>query len=266
MKKIDWAKRIQRAGDLAERYPSAAEILGFYRHILEFQKTLRTDSSSPAIRSADIHLPFRARLKLDTATRQLPALLSLVQRKGPSKLALEAEKIGRAPSEDHRQMLGSFLLSANGDEQELNPFFAQVLFQPYAEHLAATAMAQPEGFSGSICPICSARPQVAILRPEGDGGKRFLVCSFCSTEWEFRRILCPVCGEEDNAKLPRFTAEGISAVRVEACDTCSFYLKSVDMTVDGLAVPLVDEVATAPLDVWAVKHGFNKISLNLMGF
>jgi formate dehydrogenase maturation protein FdhE len=38
------------------------------------------------------------------------------------------------------------------------------------------------------------------------------------------------------------------------------------MTVDGLVVPLVDDVATAPLDMWAIEHGFNKISLNLMGF
>ena len=105
-----------------------------------------------------------------------------------------------------------------------------------------------------------------MLRPEGDGGKRFLVCSFCMTEWEFRRILCPNCGEEDYAKLPRYTAEGISAVRVEACESCHAYLKSVDLTVDGHAVPLVDEVATAALDVWAMENGFQKIRRNLVGF
>jgi FdhE protein len=53
---------------------------------------------------------------------------------------------------------------------------------------------------------------------------------------------------------------------VEACDTCKYYLKSVDMTVDGLAVPLADEIATASLDIWAVEHGFSKVSPNLMGF
>jgi formate dehydrogenase maturation protein FdhE len=55
-------------------------------------------------------------------------------------------------------------------------------------------------------------------------------------------------------------------VRVEACDSCNHYLKGVDMTVDGLAVPLVDEVATAPLDLWAGECGYTKISPNLMGF
>ena len=117
-----------------------------------------------------------------------------------------------------------------------------------------------------VCPVCGARPQLAVLRPEGDGGKRFLMCSFCITEWEFRRVLCPVCGQEDHTKLPRYTAEGIPNVRVEACETCHSYLKSVDLTVDGHAVPLVDEVATVPLDLWAMENGFQKIRRNLMGF
>ena len=105
-----------------------------------------------------------------------------------------------------------------------------------------------------------------MIRPEGDGGKRSLLCSFCQSEWEFRRILCPTCGEVDHEKLPRYSAEGIAAVRVEACDTCKRYLKSIDMTVDGLAVPVADEIATAPLDLWAAEHDYRKIQLNLMGF
>src|ERR1019366_9239855 len=277
MKKIDWDKRIQRAVELGERYPSAAEILGFYRHILEFQKTLYADVASPSPPAAGDKAAFRERLDLDIAVQQLPALLALVQRKGPSKLAQEAAEIGAgklhplspacyASSEQQREMLRSFLLSTDPNEAESNHFFARVLLQPQAERLAATLQTQSADSSASVCPVCGARPQVAVLRPEGDGGKRFLVCSFCSTEWEFRRILCPMCGEQDHKKLPRYSVEDMPSVRVEACDTCKYYLKSVDMTVDGLATPLVDEVATAALDVWAMERGFNKISPNLMGF
>ncbi len=264
MKKPDWGKRIQRAIELAERHPSCAEVLVFYQHILGFQKALYSDISLRPVPTLSLDGPFREQLDIDTAALRLPALLSLVQKKGPSKLAQEAANISSYSSEQQREMLSSFLQAADKDNADASFFYARVLFQPCAEALAATHA--PQGFGGLVCPVCSARPQVAVLRPEGDGGKRFLVCSFCITEWEFRRILCPMCGEEDNAKLPRYTAEGISAVRVEACDTCHHYLKGVDMTVDGHAVPLVDEVATAPLDVWAIEHGFNKISLNLMGF
>ncbi len=266
MKKTDWDKRIQRAAELAGRYPSAAEVLAFYRHILEFQKTLCADLASLSPPAAGGKAAFRERLDLDIAIRQLPALLALVQRTGPSKLAQEAAEIGDASSEQKREMLRSFLLSTDGNGPESNHFFARVLLQPQAEHLAGTQNAQPVDSSASVCPVCGARPQVAVLRPEGDGGKRFLVCSFCSTEWEFRRILCPVCGEVDHKKLPRYSVEEMSPVRVEACDTCKYYLKSVDMTIDGLAVPVVDEVATAALDVWAMDQGFHKISPNLMGF
>ena len=37
-------------------------------------------------------------------------------------------------------------------------------------------------------------------------------------------------------------------LRIDACDTCRYYLKAVDLTRLGLAVPIVDEVAGAPLD------------------
>jgi FdhE protein len=277
MKKVDWDKRIQRAVKLAERYPSAAEVLAFYRHILEFQKTLCADVASLSPAAAGGKAVFREQLDLDIAVQQLPALLALVQRKGPSKLAQEAAEIGAgklhlssppcyASSEQQREMLRSFLLATDANGPESNHFFARVLLQPQAERLAATQQTQTVDSPASICPVCGARPQVAVLRPEGDGGKRFLVCSFCATEWEFRRILCPMCGEQDHKKLPRYSVEDMPYVRVEACDTCKYYLKSVDMTVDGLAVPLVDEVATAALDVWAMERGFNKISPNLTGF
>jgi formate dehydrogenase maturation protein FdhE len=42
-------------------------------------------------------------------------------------------------------------------------------------------------------------------------------------------------------------------------------MKSVDLTVNGLAIPLVDEIAAAPLDLWAAEQGYQKIELNLMG-
>ena len=217
-KKPEWGKRIERAIDLAGQHPSTAEILAFYSRILEFQKTLYDGISSPPVSSGDG--PFRERLDVDAAMRQLPALLSLVQKNGPSKLAQEAAEIGRASPERQRQMLCDFLAATDADDAGPNSFFARVLFQPQAEYLAATPASELAGFAGSVCPVCSAKPQVAVLRPEGDGGKRFLVCSFCLTEWEFRRILCPICGEVDHQKLPRYSADGIAAVRVEACDSC----------------------------------------------
>ena len=91
-----------------------------------------------------------------------------------------------------------------------------------------------------------------------------MICSFCLAEWQFRRILCPSCGEENNAKLPVFTAAELEHVRVECCDTCKHYLKTVDLTRNGLANPVIDEMAAVQLDLWAQEHGYSKLQLNLM--
>ena len=143
-------------------------------------------------------------------------------------------------------------------------FVRHLVRQPYAEREAARS-----SFSRTtvqpLCPYCGEKPVAAVLRPEGDGGKRFLLCSLCSTEWEFRRLLCPECGEEDKEKLPVYTAEEFPHVRVEACDTCRVYMKAIDLTKNGLAVPEVDELASIALDLWAREKGYTKLQMNALG-
>jgi FdhE protein len=148
------------------------------------------------------------------------------------------------------------------EQHPLYGFFQRVLDQPRFEQQALqnpvdTRSVQPD------CPFCFEKPLVAILRPEGDGGRRTLLCGRCFTEWEFRRLLCPNCGEEDRDKLPVYTAPEFPPIRVEACDTCRHYIKAVDLTRDGNAVPEVDEIAALPLDLWAMQQGYQKLALNL---
>jgi len=54
-------------------------------------------------------------------------------------------------------------------------------------------------------------------------------------------------------------------MRVEACDACHTYIKSVDLTKNGLANPPVDELAAIPLDLWAQERGYAKLRPNLLG-
>lgn len=260
-----WTKRIDRAAELAERNPWAKEVLALYSRVLEFQSDIyeRTQVLNDPILATAFGL--RGVLNLDEAVRNSPALLSLVREKGPPKLAEEATRLRDSSSLRIREMLEQWL-AATEPSEDGSSFFARVLLQPQAERLARATDDVRQQVAGNKCPYCQSDPQLAVLRPEGDGGKRLLQCSLCQSEWEFRRVLCPACGEVDHEKLPRYSAEGIAAVRVETCDTCKHYLKSIDMTVDGLAVPVVDEIATAPLDLWATAQGYRKIRLNLMGF
>ena len=142
--------------------------------------------------------------------------------------------------------------------------FYRKLLDAFAARAAAEQHSVPST-TQPICPFCSEKPVAAVLRPEGDGGKRFLLCWRCLTEWEFRRLLCPNCGEEDHQKLPVYSVEQYPHIRVEACDTCKVYLKSIDMTRDGLAVPEVDELASVAVDLWAKEKGYIKLQPNLLG-
>jgi FdhE protein len=230
-----WPRRIERARVLETEYPAAAELLHFYRQIAQFQKQvaqafLPVSSFSPS----DIPEPLRPYIE---------PLLELLQRVAPPELAAAAT--GPWPLDPGPQS-----------------FVTQVLVQPYAESLARRAPAAPSS-TRSACPFCNELPVAAILRPEGEGGKRSLLCSLCFTEWEFRRLLCPRCGEEDHQKLPVYTAEQFPHIRIEACDSCRTYVKSIDLTRNGLAVPEVDEIAALPLDLWAAGHDYSKLQPNL---
>jgi len=242
-----WDLRIERARELANTHEAAADILRFYGEVAEFQKGVYGQ-----LRSARSQRP-----ELSFLLPHFPALLSLVQRAGPAPLARAARELGQ-----NRAQWQNLLADQDADEQRA--FFARALLQPYFEYKAshsgvATSNVQPD------CPFCGERPQVAVLRGEGDGGKRSLVCSLCATEWDFRRLLCPNCEEEAERNLPVYVSQEFPHVRIEACDACRTYIKSVDLTKNGLAVPIVDELASVPLNLWAEEHQYAKLQLNLLG-
>src|SRR5262249_52225444 len=156
--------------------------------------------------------------------QNLDTLLELIRRTAPDPMKESA----RAPL-----TWDDLLRSAD----PMHAFFARVLLQAQTAERALAAEI-PAGVQPQ-CPFCSEKPVAAVLRPEGDGAKRYLLCSLCFTEWEFRRLLCPNCGEEDKEKLPVYTAEEFAHVRVEACATCNVYFKPADLTKNRPAVPPV---------------------------
>ena len=116
----------------------------------------------------------------------------------------------------------------------------------------------------ATCPICDSEPVVGVLREAQLGAKRSFICSLCAHEWDFLRVICPGCGEDRAEALCSYTSEQFHHVRVDACDTCKTYVKTVDLTRNGLAVPVVDELATLPLTLWAQDRGYTKLQPNLM--
>lgn len=264
-----WDQRIQRAHELAARHPFAAEGLRFYERIASFQKSLYAGLEAGSGTAKRIRPPgsLRDELELLILLPWFGSFLSFVEDIAPPPLAQSAAGLNAAGGMRWEEVLDEFWRP--GVDAALTApeaLISWAFLQPYAEHLADhTELPAAEGETPPLCPLCSGSPQAGALRPLGDGAKRSLICSLCATEWEYRRIVCPACGEENVDKLPVYVAEELPHIRVEACDTCHHYIKTIDLTKDGRAVPVVDELAAIPLSLWAVEKGYAKLSTNLLG-
>jgi FdhE protein len=266
----EYDARIRRAERLAAQHFFASEFLDFYKQVAAFQKSLRASIATPgAMKTGGTPAPeLSAPLDLTVLLPHFRGFLSTIEQHAPPALAKSARQVSLLPSDSWIASLEAYWQLAGKYDQQVGAFaqfLARAFLQPYAEFRAALLPKPPLVMTTKICPLCGARPLAGVLRVEGDSGKRFLLCSFCSQEWEFRRIHCPTCGEQAEGKLPVYVAEQLPHIRVEACDTCKFYLTTVDLTKDGHAIPLVDDLAAIPLSLWAHEHGYSRLQPNLLG-
>lgn len=278
-----WDDRIQRAAVLAKEYAYARDLLNFYRELLIFQKQVfkhlaqALGEEDPDGRGAcplhDGSLAVHQPLLLS----HFASFLSLIGKVGPPELAERARRLSQSDRRDEwGPLLESYWRKAlDADvlgEDVAQLFFPKAFLQPYAEFLAerhgkdhlSLDEAVTQGRQ-TLCPLCGSRPQLTLLRPEADGARRLLLCSLCASEWRFKRVCCPACGEERHAHLSYHKADDFPHVRIESCETCHAYIKGVDLTINGLAAPVVDDIATLPLDLWAAEQGLKKIEMNLIG-
>jgi formate dehydrogenase accessory protein FdhE len=239
----------------------AKALLAFYGKLLRIQREVYEE-----LRRRQGWLPSgRLEQDLPVLRAMVPKLLDVIEECGPAALSGEAQHLRRA-SEGELDLL---LLTYWHEPSDLQ-FFAKAFLQPYAQWLAEAGVRRERHLGGgeNRCPFCGGQPQLTFRQakePASDGGGRNMLCATCLTVWPFRRVVCAHCGEERPAKLGFFHSPEYDHVRIEACDTCQHYIKSVDLMRFGLAVPLVDEVAAAPLDLWAGEHGYTKIELNQLG-
>ena len=256
-----WERRIARAEELAATETSAGEVLRFLALVLRLQKGVWRKLERASIPQTDLGF---GRPIWAGAIDELPALLEVTRKEGPLALTEAARRLG----EESRRLEGRapelWVNKAGESETPAEDFFARALLQPYAEFVRSRGETKLLKHTPHLCPFCNHKPVAGVLRQVGDGGQRSLLCSLCFGEWVFRRIVCPACGEENSAKLPVYCAGEFAHLRVECCDTCKTYIKTVDLTKNGLAEPLVDEIAAIPLDLWAQEHGYSKLQVYLM--
>ena len=262
-----YVQRIERAHELSEQYPSASELLLFYSKLANLQQRV-FESLSPSSAISGQQDMSSWPLLVDTLAPLFPEFALQMAEICPSPLRECVTYFGLTGLSEQSGLLARFwngnLGKAEHDEQRaiLDRFVALAFLQPYAEWLAQS---QPTGgvAEGATCPVCSSEPVCAVLRDQNHGARRSLICSLCMNEWRFARLKCPSCGEERFDALAVFMSEAMPHARIDACDTCKVYIKTVDLTKDGRAIPVVDDLATASLDLWALDRGYSKIALNI---
>jgi FdhE protein len=115
------------------------------------------------------------------------------------------------------------------------------------------------------CPLCGSLPYVSLLRDKE--GRRFGVCSFCGHEHRLRRIACAYCDESDQKKLKLFRVAEYPSVRVDVCETCNMYIKTLDYReLDRGYLPPLDDMASVALDILAQQQGYKRPTLSAWGF
>jgi len=257
-----WDRCIERAQQLAGADEAVHPLLTFYSALLGLQKGLAaalTANRNATPTGALAH-------DIDSLRPGIAAFLESIAAEGPEILAKQARRLLEGAGTEIDDLLTT-CWNRPSDRQ----FFAKAVLQPYARFLAEAGVMPVDReltMTESRCPFCGGVPQLSMLHGAGgslEGGGRSLLCATCLTVWPFRRVLCAYCGEEDEHKLGYFHSPQYEHLRVDACDTCRHYLKTIDLTRLGIAVPLVDEVAGAALDIWAREQGYEKIELNLVG-
>ncbi len=276
----------QIRGLLSKEY-TAPDYLRLFQEIFEAQyqteKKLRINDVCPPIAKEEVDrrikqgLPVIDHHKLNFVKKEFDELFDrissiLIKRATDGNLAvsqlLEAERAGEvSPSDlaqaaitDKEESLKQFSENVEGDEGEI-AFATKAVVTPFLRVCARPLQRKIDlnHIMSDRCPICGGAPLMAKLRRED--GKRILECSLCNTQWTFKRLKCPFCGNEDADTLGFFFT-GEATYRVDKCDKCKGYIKTVDerKKAEGeLRALLIEDVATLYLDILATREGYQKI-------
>jgi formate dehydrogenase maturation protein FdhE len=104
------------------------------------------------------------------------------------------------------------------------------------------------------CALCGGQPDLSVITPSAE---RHLICGRCELRWKWETLTCPYCSNSERTKITSFaTSDG--QYRVYACDVCQRYLKAYDgRRATRPVMPMVDAVATLPLDAAAIQRGYS---------
>lgn len=270
-----YAETIKALKNGAERHPEVADLIGLHCALLEIQKAAPVPAPPATLTAAEAQSrlergePLLSPLEVDADPATLSELCARIgftiaehKRKQVRALARihawlyeRRDRIGALAAEHLRSGVPS---SGNGAgiDAGLLAFIFNSALRPFlrAQAQAVAPLLKRARWYRGYCPICGGEPDMAAL--EKSGGRRRLICSRCDSEWAFRRLGCPFCGNKEPADLA-YHPSNDQVYRLAICERCHRYLKTIDLRQATGEHPLAAErVFTARMDVEAGKAGY----------
>jgi len=144
---------------------------------------------------------------------------------------------------------------AGSSESDMLQQVLALAMRPFLSRCAEVLQQRPELslWSHAHCALCAGEPDFSVITPSAE---RHLICARCALRWKFEPLTCPYCRNSNRARITSFaTTDG--QYRVYACDVCHRYLKAYDgRRATRPVMPMVDSVATLPLDAAAIQRGY----------
>jgi FdhE protein len=270
---------------LRDRYPELADAVNMHLELLELERRIQgrvplpfldltetrlarhAEEGRPLLRFEDIPLELT---DLRLTVRQTAEILQRfgaideadsrrIQGLGRDMKLLEVVGNWYRSTVDQRMATVTAHATPVALDSSVEGMVGQVLTQamrPFLSRCAEVLQQRPElaSWTHPYCALCGGEPDFAVITASGD---RQLCCSRCTLRWRFDPIACPYCRNSDRARLTSFgTADGV--YRVYACDACRRYLKAFDSRRSTRPMmPIVDGVATLPLDAAAIQRGYS---------
>ena len=277
------SREAQELRALKERQPDLADAVNMHLELLEVQRRVQgripiphIDLSPETIRRHDAEA--RPLLRFEDIPLELSDLRLVVRQTADIMHRFDAleeadyqhvqtvgrdmtlmEVIGRwyrAGADKHAAPLAPGAVTQAPAENGMLDQVLVLAMRPFLSRCAEVLQQRAELaiWTHSHCALCGGEPDFSVITPAAE---RHLICGRCGLRWKFAPLTCPYCRNSDRSRITSFaTPDG--QYRVYACDVCNRYLKAYDgRRASRPVMPVVDTVATLPLDAAAIQRGYS---------
>lgn len=269
-----------RIQQIKKKRPTYGEILDFYLKIRRAQeeikpslkietiflkkewKDLLAKEGFPTLEKKDFPLDLKASLSLFQSLCQIAkdanAYLAEQVKKIEDALGSRKMDLKDLLKDKVREQNIDSMLHELGLDKKAFCFLIQESLRPSIEQGVEQLRSEinSETWLKGYCPICGSQPSLSLLKEEE--GKRYLLCSYCGYQWRTDRLICPFCNNKEQDSLNYFYGEGEEAHRIDLCEKCHQYMKTIDMRRIENSDPILEDLATLHLDILASKKGYRR--------